>query len=396
MKFLHCVLDEKFIAGIYEIIEKTGTGEHEFICFNQFHQSVRYLTGPLAEKVRIFTSRRKFRKRLLAADYDVLFIHSLKAVDLKILPQIPSQIKVWWSSWGYDIYSNSQIWKNSSDLAPCRRFAPLTAALNAQRGFSLKKALKNLIMQCGFLLLSPERFFMSRKQFEKAVARIDYCSTVLPAEFEDLKKNPFFKAEFMSFTVPPPQWVCDNIRVQRAPTDKRNVLVGQAAAAAMNHLDAFELLRGKLPENADVIVPLSYGDKEYANIVERKGCELFGTHMQGLRKFMPLQEYMDLLYSCNSAIFYSYRQQALGNINLLLAFGKKVFLPRESCTWRFFREKGVRIFSLEEISAEELSTPLSKEEVENNRQHLTDYDFAAMIQTFQKNYEIIKNEVKHF
>ena len=393
MKFLHLVLDEKFIDGICDVIDKVAVGEHEFAYFNQFHQPIRYLSEKCQKKVEIHTSRKSFRKRILACNYDILFIHSLKAVDLKILPMLPPAVKVWWSSWGYDIYSNSGMWKRTHDLIPCQFYAPRTIQIIKSQVWTPKSVINKIISVLAFLIFAPERFFLSQKEFEKAIARIDYCSTVLQPEFVELKKNSFLKAKYLTWVVsssqnPYEEDVADN------SDNHHNILVGNAAARSMNHSDVFHMLKGKLSEDRKIIVPLSYGDAGYAKIIEKEGREIWHDNFVALKTFLPMNEYLKILKTCSCAIFYSFRQQAMGNINLMLYLGCKVFLPVDSCAFQFYRNMGIKIFSLEDITEKMLNTQLSEEDKRMNRiliRNNRGMDFT--VKKFRESYNIIMKDV---
>lgn len=58
--------------------------------------------------------------------------------------------------------------------------------------------------------------------------------------------------------------------------DNYNIWVGNSATLSNNHLDLFEILKNlTLPDNYKIYTPLSYGNNELANYIEKKGERLF-------------------------------------------------------------------------------------------------------------------------
>ncbi|HCC8073849.1 TPA: hypothetical protein M8J30_005062, partial [Klebsiella aerogenes] len=63
------------------------------------------------------------------------------------------------------------------------------------------------------------------------------------------------------------------------------------------------------------------------------------------------------------------RQQGVGNIISMIYFGAKVFLRLENPTFSFLKEKGIKLYSVQELENEPslLSSHLEKKDVVNNR-----------------------------
>lgn len=120
--------------------------------------------------------------------------------------------------------------------------------------------------------------------------------------------------------------------------DKTYIQVGNSADPSNNHIEVFEKLLPYRDENIEIICPLSYGNKEYATEVIRKGKEMFGEKFNPLVDFMPFEEYLEVLAKIDIAIFNHKRQQAVGNITTLLGLGKKVYIRKDINTWKFCKD----------------------------------------------------------
>ena len=79
----------------------------------------------------------------------------------------------------------------------------------------------------------------------------------------------------------------------------------------------------------------------------KKGEEFFLEKFKPLLNFLPLEEYNNYLSQCNVAIMGHHRQQAVGNIIVLLWLGVKVFLSEKSTLFSYLTRKGVVVYCLE-------------------------------------------------
>lgn len=130
------------------------------------------------------------------------------------------------------------------------------------------------------------------------------------------------------------------------------ILLGNSASSTNNHEEALKIIKDKKPKGMQIKIfcPLSYGsDLERVNKVKLLGKQFFGDDFIPLTKFIPLNEYLNLLSSIDIAIFNHNRQQAMGSIITLLGLKKKVFIRNSITPWEFFREKNVKIFSINDL-----------------------------------------------
>lgn len=129
-----------------------------------------------------------------------------------------------------------------------------------------------------------------------------------------------------------------------------NILLGNSATPSNNHMSALERLRPFADRSVKIYCPLSYGDGAYADEVEQAGRNIFGNKFIALRKFLPFENYLELLSSIDVAIFNHDRQQAVGNIVSLLGLGKKVYIRSDITTWGFMSAIGAVIFDVKNLN----------------------------------------------
>ena len=142
-----------------------------------------------------------------------------------------------------------------------------------------------------------------------------------------------------------------------------NIQIGNSAAPSNNHLDIFRKLSKFKNKDINLFVPLSYGDKEYANDIILKGKEIFGDKFKPMTKFMPFHEYLEFLTNIDIAIFNHKRQQAFGNIITLLGLGKKVYIHKNSTLNDVFNEDKIIVYNTNNINIDLLDTIIQKNNI---------------------------------
>lgn len=133
------------------------------------------------------------------------------------------------------------------------------------------------------------------------------------------------------------------------------IQVGNSATPTNNHEATLNLLKQLSNDNLQIYAPLSYGDMKYAMRIKKIGKDLFGDKFHALESFMPFSEYQKFLQSIDIAIFNHKEQQAMGNIFVLLALGKKVYLNTGTTHYDFLIQKGFKIFSIKDFNLDHIS-----------------------------------------
>lgn len=156
-----------------------------------------------------------------------------------------------------------------------------------------------------------------------------------------------------------------------------NILVGNSADPANNHLDVFEKLATYKNENLMIYCPLSYGgvDGGYVKQIAEKGTALFGDRFVALTDFMPFAKYLEFLGQIDIAVFAHKRQQAMGNTITLLGLGKKVYMRNDVTPWAMFEGLCVKIFDFLKLDL----TPMDGEVLKENQTRIKNYFSEAVL-----------------
>lgn len=127
------------------------------------------------------------------------------------------------------------------------------------------------------------------------------------------------------------------------------IQIGNSADPSNRHVEVLNKLKGYADKNIEIVIPLSYGDKEYAEKVTCVANGLFRHKVSILKEFMPIDKYLKFLNTIDIAIFAHKRQQGLGNIVSLISMGKKVYVPSDVTVYHSLSEQGIRLFKTESI-----------------------------------------------
>lgn len=144
--------------------------------------------------------------------------------------------------------------------------------------------------------------------------------------------------------------------------DRLSILVGNSATEENQHIDIFHILHNYLTEEYELYVPLSYGNKEYGDKVIQVGQKLFGKHFHAIVDYMPEQVYINFLNFMDIGIFNNDRQQAMGNIDILLQLGKTVYLRPGTTMYADYLKKGAVIRNIQEIESDHIIKTINLEE----------------------------------
>jgi hypothetical protein len=133
-----------------------------------------------------------------------------------------------------------------------------------------------------------------------------------------------------------------------------DLLLGNSANPTNNHLEALELLRGRLPQGGRVLAPLSYGaaPRGYAQAVAEAGRAALGERFEPITGWLPIETYNARIARCGWVFMNHRRQQAVGNICAALYRGASVYLRRDNPLYGFFTDLGVALLAIETLEAD--------------------------------------------
>ncbi len=386
MKILHIAPDEKFVNNIYFQFNEILNSKNTFlILLDNNVKNIKYVD--LKDNFVLIEKNKKNLSFCIneSKKYDIIILHGLNYFQSQIVLNSSDINRFVWFFWGGEIYDNpSALGKKIIGKKTFERFC----------NKSIKNQFKSLIRPLYYLVKNGTK--TPEKHVLKAAKKIKHFGILHKEELEYLKKLGYLgqTTSYFCMTYYPLEYIFKGIENLRV--NSNNILLGNSSSISNNHLEAFEKLRAFDLTGKKLIVPLSYGSKEYGTHINKIGKTFFGENLYSLFDFMPLDSYNTLLSSCNIVIMNHYRQQAVGNIIAMLWMGAKVYLDERNTFYPYLKRIGVTIFSIDKDLL--LNNPmalvgLSKVEVNTNRQILNQEIGLSSIRTqLEKNLYSILGE----
>lgn len=363
MNILHIATDEKFIDQAFDVFERVFPKENDFIIFSK-SENLKFVKHKVHKIVKYRLSQIRAPKlgKEEYKGYDLVIFHSFGDVLYPEIFNIPNDVPTVWLGWGYDYY----------DLIdePNNLLLPETKKIASNNYRTLLRAMIRKVLLSIFDIIGISK---SRKI---AIEKLSFFSPVLPNEYDLV----FYSQHWEHF----PEHVSWNYGTMEDHLIKgfegeevngKAILIGNSSSQTCNHKEVLDFLSESAIKDRKIIAPLSYGDKVYGEIITDLGEKYFGTQFNPLKDFIPIQEYVAIIKQCGYVIMNHKRQQAVGNIVIMLYLGARVFLREECPTFGFLKDLGVVISSVQELEQDIslINKPLSSNEKALNKRVISAY-----------------------
>lgn len=287
------------------------------------------------------------------ADYDVVYFFSMDVLWWKIIDFIPVGKTIIWWTWGYDIYEHQS--RGVRALLHLPIYKVLTNEYVNRTRSGIVNSIRALVANL------TTRYYYERIRFRN-MRRIDFIQPVISEEYRMLKET--YSVNAMEYYCPEPRAFYESVDIVNKGED---IQIGNSSSYTNNHLDVWQAIKDYIPKGRTVVIPLSYGDKDYAGYLKGK-IQSEDISLTILDTFMPFEEYSKIISHCSYAVYGVIRQQAVGNIRIALKSGIKLFFYRDSIVYKHFINKGYCVFAIEDINENSFVTPLTSEQKEINAQ----------------------------
>lgn len=333
---VHIVYNDKFTMGYIELMNSCLTEyEHFFIVESTNKDNITKGNVYYISDYRETVSNNELLSKYNLAD-KIIISGVFYCVDylFKLKPEIIK--KIYLHFWGGDFYSLSRD--------------------HISETHSIKRKFKLLY---------------KRNRLKKLVKKVGGVINLIPIDYDSLSQimNYHHPNHFIAPMCGNPNKTVNlqKLKENYKSSEKIRVILGNSATITNNHL---EVLLNLVRFKNDIIVycPLSYGDMYYAKKVANAGKELLGDSFIPIFDYMAKENYMQLLYNCDIGIFNIQRQQAMGNIDSMLQFGKKVYIRKNSVLKEYYCDLGIVTYDVESIEHQSLEDfkEINNEIAENN------------------------------
>lgn len=302
---LHFICENVYIKRFIEINEQVSSDSiyvmigPESKIFS--HEKVITLPnldkGSIVKKLKSLHKRIKILKNLIKYS-DSVYFHYLTDFCCFLLLFYLKHKKTCWIVWGSDLYYkiNYQIYDENT-----------------------KKILKGLNI--------PTSLYNKKLKllYKLSIKKLTHIGSLVDGDYNLVKENFKINSKrIIFFYANPINFQATILNKQKTDDSLKTVFLGNSGDPSNNHITILQELQKY--KNIKIICPLSYGNKKYIEKVVEIGKELYGKNFIPLLEFQKPDEYLNLLNSIDIAIMNHTRQQAMGNIFLILYLGKKLYL----------------------------------------------------------------------
>ncbi len=339
-KYLHLIINSNIRYNLKNLIGNSN--DHKIVVVGNDYKDID-LNGINDSVFESFVDNAK-----------VIFVHFLNERNAKIINRLKSKKKIIWFCWGADLYYLGGF--ENQFLLKKTRLVRFKIGLKSYKGF--KDLLKSILGRFS-------DYIPPNKHVLKAFNKIDLIIPVVQQDYEMLLKNYNVKAGSFNINY------LNNVFFQKPEVQeglpRKNIMLGNSASFSNNHVELIDHLSRFDLKDRKVFIPLSYGNRNYAEYVQEYAKKHLGKPATILNNYLPFEQYIQILNSCESVIMNHCRQQALGNIILALWFESNVFLNSKSGLYDHLIEKGFHILKTENYAPK---TSINKAEKKENKELL--------------------------
>ncbi len=358
---LHIVFDGILFDGVSNRFDQME-GYRNIYLLNTFGQISSFKFIKLSSKVTVAKDEEEWGKFISNSKIDFIYIHGLWSNSTKAVRYISDNAIVIWWCYGMEIYENSL---GIAPILPMRIYKTRTFWLWQKKNISIHRFMSNYIayfFPTIYNFIMRLKYPQETKDIYKMLKRVDYLFTPLENEYDELRKrNKIIKAK--PFRLYSWQTPCESPIQHSRPGE---ILIDHSAVLSNNHTDIFHALRKIDVKERTLNIPISYGDDFMKQKI--KTYESFnGSNTLFLESPIPFKDYQEMIRKCTHAIFGGIRQTGLGNIYLCLRNGVKIFMFKDSITYKYLTKTGYYVFSIEDdLSDREIKVPLSENAAMHN------------------------------
>ncbi|PIB36604.1 hypothetical protein BFP72_14940 [Reichenbachiella sp. 5M10] len=333
---VHVCNDSLFNEFIIDQFEQVNPSQNIYLVLTEKIGSPLKFSHP-----KITTLTRKEVKKFVFNN-SIFILHSLFHSNLWFLSVLPKRKTIAWFSWGADL---NYLGSNNDET---KNLEPITLQ-HQQKLSSIKNKFYALlerhthIHKWFYFLRNGNHHPLHIKA--KSLSKVDFISTVLPQERPLLNHLKTLKATYVEYNY---GYIDHLIRGYSAERDQlsKGVYVGHASFYSNNQIDVLHKLHS-IAYNGDILCPISYGEKECANVIKDLNKQLFDNRINTLSTIIPYLEFTKLLASNHVMVLNTIHQQGVGNLLMGLYMGMKVFLNEKGLLFMYCKSLGLKVYSFQ-------------------------------------------------
>jgi dTDP-N-acetylfucosamine:lipid II N-acetylfucosaminyltransferase len=308
---LHIVPDSKFTETFYSNLVKLGLDTKNRLIIRSNNSSSVFVKHTIPVAALYST---KFDNECGdTRQYKEVFIHQFSPLMYRWVAQNKFN-KLNWCVWGADIYN-------------LPGFDKLFYEPETWQGYSKNSFWKSE------LLYRIKLYATNMVYQRKAYSKVNGILTWMKSEFDFIsEKLPVENAQhkFFFYQNEVPYEKLDQVVGEGRPhrlLEKQIplLIVGNSGTDTNNHIDAVRKIASS-GLAADLLIPLSYGQKDYIRFVKKNLDFYKNGEIKFLEDFMGFEDYVRLISNSDGLVMNHKRPQGYGNIFMMMYLKKPVFL----------------------------------------------------------------------
>lgn len=322
---LHIVPDNTFINKFFDNLNEIGLAENNKLIVRtneQVLKSVRH-NLPFAP---LYSSR--FASLVgNTGSYEKVFIHYFSPLLYRWVASSKFN-EVNWMVWGGDLYNLPSLDRLCYERMTWDRYM--------RKDWSAQTLLYKL------------KINLTQTPFQKkAYAKIKNILTWMDEEYKFAIEHLPVQADYQFFFYENqlPYSQLDALVPSVTSPKKRALIIGNSASPTNNHLDTIRVLENNHID-ADLFVPVSYGDKRYISFL-KNNLKFSRGNLEFIERYMPFDEYLNFLSASDGLIMNTIRPQGFGNILMMMYLGKPVFFNPNNISLPDLNRAGLKWSSLD-------------------------------------------------
>jgi dTDP-N-acetylfucosamine:lipid II N-acetylfucosaminyltransferase len=360
---LHILPDSKFTEAFFLNMKEAGLLENNVFVIRTNQKALKYVKQdiPFAALYSTDFSTKTGDTSL----YHKVFIHQLAPLMYRWIAK-HSFRELHWMSWGTDLYNLPFV---NTDF-----YEPETSAFVKQARFDL----------LNFLYLA--KVYLTNMRFKnKAYSKVAALLTWMRSEFEFATSAiPVLNAshEYFFYENQVPYERIDQIIATvetKNPSTKLKLVVGNSGTPTNNHIDVIRSLHQQGVE-ADLYLPVSYGDNEYISFLKENVEFYKGGKIVFMDELMDFEQYVLFLYSCDALVMNHIRPQGYGNIFMMMYMNKPVIMNKKNISLTDLDAAGIRWLTIDDVPKLKTEESIAK----NQSQIVTLLSHDRLISLYQK------------
>lgn len=329
---LHIVPDNVFINKFYENLKELNLAENNRIVVRTNNSKLKYLKHEFP-----FSPLYTPAFDTLTGDtghYEKVFIHQFTPLLYRWVAKNRFR-ELNWMVWGSDLYNLPFV------------DAPLYETL------TLRQYVKQKISLQGFLYRAKV-YLLHHRHRKEAYRKVSNVLTWMDSEYDFARTHlPDLNAahKFFFYENDIPYQALDELLVRgepQPPKERPVYVLGNSATPELNHLDAVALLEAQGLQ-ADLCIPVSYGDEHYARFLKKNMPSYSGGELRFVDQYMRFDEYLQFINRADGLIMNNIRPQGYGNILMMMYLGKKIFLNEKNFSIPELQKSGLKWESIREV-----------------------------------------------